>query len=314
MSFAKNLALGLAGLAVVVVPTMSSVWAQDNGVRSVTLDISEVETFSQAMIDQVEAGDGNGIDNFFRNSGVVIDEEANAYYAVNGVHPVQRGDYTSYYPKSIVMASLETDEILEVYSFELVNGHDVDMEGLTFAEDPTKLYIGDEYNLIYELDLETGEILREWDLAEVGVQTSIDKGIEALTYSAETGYFYAGIQDTSRVMVLDLNLASEEVEISLVDDFNVESSPSGLFAHMDGSIYVITIGGGRDGAQNIYQFDTTGTLQCEISIPTELGITRPDGIYIDSADEYVYIADSQGTIYGGASLYKITWNDPCAVE
>ncbi len=309
----QKILMGLAGLAVVLVPSVSA-WAQGGGVRSVTLDISEVETFSQAMIDQVEAGDGNGIDDFFRNSGVVIDESANAYYAVNGVHPVQRDNYTAYYPKSIVMASLETDEILEVYSFDQVNGHDIDMEGLTFGEDPTKLYIGDEYNLIYELDLETGDIIREWDLADVGVHTNIDKGIEALTYSTETGYFYAGIQETGYVMVLDLHLDSEDIEISLVDDFRVPSSPSGLFAHADGSLYVITIGGGRNGAQKIYQFDAAGVMQCDITIPNALGITRPDGIYIDSADEYIYIADSQGTMNGGASLYKVAWTDPCNVE
>ena len=140
--------------------------------------------------------------------------------------------------------SLETDEILQVYSIESVNGHDIDMEGLTFVEGTETLYVGDEYNFIYELDLESGEITREWSLADVDIHTRIDKGIEALTYSAETGYFYAGIQDKGRVVVLDLHLDEDDVQINMVDDFRVSSAPSGLLAHADSSLYVLTIGGG----------------------------------------------------------------------
>ena len=306
----KNLVISVGLVLALTISTMT-ILAQDNSVVKAELDYSEYETYSQALIDQVEAGDGNGIDNFFRNSGVVIDEEADAYYAVNGVHPVNRGNYDSYYPKSIVMVSLETDEILRVYSFDTLNGHATDMEGLSFAEDTMTLYIGDEYNLIYELDLESGDITREWNLAEIGISTQIDKGIEALTYSSETGYFYAGIQEQSRILVLDLHLEEGDIQISLIDDFDVNSPPSGLFAHADGSIYVLTIGGGRNSSQKIFRFEANGTLLCEITIPTALGITRPDGVYIDAGDAYIYIADSQGTLNGGASLYKLVWTNPC---
>lgn len=92
--------------------------------------------------------DGNGKDNYFRNSGVVIDEIDNTYDAVNGVHPVNQGQYEVYYPKSIVKASMEDDTIFESYSFSSINGHELDMEALSFAEDNNYLYIGDEYNYI----------------------------------------------------------------------------------------------------------------------------------------------------------------------
>lgn len=281
--------------------------------QKVTLEYEGYETFGAALADQVDAGDGNGIDEYFRNSGVVLDEEANAYYAVNGVHPVNRGDYSSYYPKSIVMASLEDDSIIRAYSFREVNGHEVDMEALAFAESPGYLYVGDEYNLIYELDLETGDILREWDLADIGVVTNVDRGIEAMTYSPQTGYFYAGIQATRAVLVLDLSL-DEGKTASRVDEFQLSPgfSPSGLFAHADGTLYVVSIGGGdQAGNQQIFRYETDGTLLCTITIPAELGLTRPDGIAFDSANAFVYIVDSQGPIYGGHSLYKIPWTNPC---
>jgi len=285
----------------------------DDSLTQVTLDITGYETFGNALADQITAGDGAGIDNTFRNSGVVIDEDANAYFAVNGVHPVQQGDYTSYYPKSIVMASLEDDTIMATYSFDSVNGHDVDMEALTYTEAEDMLYIGDEYNLIYELDLNSGEILREWDLADIGVSTSVDKGIEAMTYLADTGYFYAGIQDTGSVLVLDLGL-DDGTTVTQIDEFQLVQgwAPSGLFAHADGTLWVVSMrGGGQAGEQMIFHYGTDGTPLCAITIPAELGMTRPDGIYIDSADEFIYIVDSQGPIYDGYSLYRIPWTNPC---
>jgi len=285
----------------------------DESITQVTLDITGYETFGSALADQITAGDGAGIDNYFRNSGVVIDEEQNAYYAVNGVHPVQQGDYISYYPKSIVMASLDDDTIMATYSFDSVNGHDVDMEALTYGEADNLLYIGDEYNLIYEMDLTSGEILREWDLADIGVSTNIDKGIEAMTYSPSTGYFYAGIQDTGAVLVLDLGL-EDGTTVTQIDEFQLVQgwAPSGLFAHADGTLWVVSMrGGGQEGNQMIFHYDTDGTPLCAVTIPSELGMTRPDGIYIDSADEFIYIVDSQGPIYDSYSLYRIPWTNPC---
>jgi len=279
----------------------------DDSVTQVTLDISDVTAYGDALSAQVEAGDGNGIDMYFRNSGVVIDAENGWYYGVNGVHPVNRGDYTSYYPKSIVVASLETDEIVRVYSFSQLNGHEVDMEGLTFAESNDLLYVGDEYNYIYELDVESGDVLREWDLADIGVATSVDKGIEALTYSSETGYFYAGIQETGEILVLNLQLDSDMSEVILVDTFDVGTLPSGLFAHDSGMIYMVSI----DGNQEISQYTLDGELTCVITIPTDLNITRPDGVMLDADSEFIYIADSQGPINGGYSMYRIAWTAPC---
>lgn len=281
----------------------------EDSVIQVNLDITEYTTYGDALAAQVEAGDGAGIDGTFRNSGVVIDEENGLYYGVNGVHPINRGDYTSYYPKSIVAASLETDEIVAAYSFDSVNNHDVDMEALTFAgEDTSVLYVGDEYNFIYELDLETGEVTREWDLADIGVQTSADQGIEALTYSEDTGYFYAGIQGTQEIMVIDLGLETSATDVELMDTWDAGTSPSGLFAHADGQIYMTTV----DADQYILRMDITdGTLNCAILIPEALNVARSDGIYITADDVTLYIVDSQGPLFDGFSMYEIAWTDPC---
>ncbi|MCB9796628.1 MAG: esterase-like activity of phytase family protein [Alphaproteobacteria bacterium] len=277
------------------------------------LDVSEVETFADALADQIAAGDGAGVDGTFRNSGVLIDEATGSYYAVNGVHPVNQGDYSSYYPKSVVKASMATDTIEHAWSYSEVNGHDVDMEALTFAEDDDYIYVGDEYNYIYELRLSDGEITREWDLADVGISSGIDKGIEAMTYAASSGYFFAGIQGEERIYALELSLDSGET-LSEVLHFDLPSNwaPSGLFAHSDGTLYTVSMmGGGQAGEQRIYRYSTEGELLCTLNIPSSLGMTRPDGLYIDSSDSYVYIADSQGPLYGGYSLYKIAWTDPC---
>ena len=93
-----------------------------------------VNSYVNAHSDAVSQGDGNGIDMFFRNSGVVV--KGNSYFSVNGVHPVNQGDYTSYYPKSIVKANLETDEIELLCNYygsssdvpSTINGVDVDHE------------------------------------------------------------------------------------------------------------------------------------------------------------------------------------------
>lgn len=281
-----------------------------DGVVQVDLDVSRYTTYGKALAAQVEAGDGGGIDGTFRNSGVVVDEANGLYYAVNGVHPVTRGDFTSYYPKSIVAASLESDEIVRAYSFTSVRGHDVDMEAMTFAGDDTSvLYVGDEYNFIYELDLETGEVTREWDLSDIGVSTATDRGIEALTYSRDTGYFYAGIQATGEILVIDLGLASDAAEVALIETWAVGMSPSGLFAHPDGQIYVTTVG----ADQYILRFGIAdGALNCAIRVPDALNVARSDGIYITTDDTTLYLVDSQGPMYDGFSLYEITWTDPCS--
>ncbi|MFY0674796.1 MAG: esterase-like activity of phytase family protein [Bacteroidia bacterium] len=268
---------------------------------STSLDYSSYETFGKALADQIIAGDGAGIDGTFRNSGTVIDESNNTYYGVNGVHPVNSGDYTSYYPKSIVQASLDNDEIVKAYSFDGHNGHEVDMEALTYGPDNGSLYVGDEYNYIYRLNLETGAIEMEWDLADIGVSTNTDKGIEALTYSPITGNFYAGIQDDKNIVEIKL---ADDGSVTKVKDIPVSDSPSGLFAHEDGTLYVLTFG-------TIYRFTTDGTQNCSIEIPNGLGMTRPDGIFIDSKNEYIYLADSQGPLNNGYSLYKIAWTAPC---
>ena len=271
-----------------------------------------VVAFGDALSDQVNNGDGNGIDNYFRNSGVVINEASNTYFAVNGVHPVNSGDYSSYYTKSIVEASLETDEIVNVWAFDASTlGREVDMEGLTFAEGTDKLYIGDEYNYIYELDLTSGQVTREWNLADMGLNTATDRGIEALTYL--NGYFYAGIQEETRVYQLDLHLDATSPnenayqQVDAIASFDTSSPPSGLFGAADGTLYMVAFGGGS-ASQTIYNFSTDGTLNCSIALSSEIGLVRPDGIFIDSNEQYVYIADSQGALNGRSGMYRLDWS------
>ncbi len=297
----------IAFTAILAVPAL--VVGSSVVVTETTLDAEDYETYGKALAEQVIAGDGAGVDSTFRNSGIALDPDSNAYFAVNGVHPVRRGDYASYYPKSIVKASLADDSIIKVYSFSEVNGRDVDMEALAFAADRSKLYVGDEYNFIYELDLASGKITNEWDLADIGVRTNVDKGIEALTYSAATGYFYAGIQGTGEILTLELT----ESGVSKIDSFSLESgwAPSGLFAHEDGHLYIVSMrSGGTAGNQMIFKVDMDGTLKSRIAIPSSLGMTRPDGIAFDEDGTYVYIVDSQGPLYEGHSLYRIPWKEP----
>ncbi len=270
-----------------------------------------VQAYGDALTAQIANGDGNGIDNYFRNSGIVIDESSNTYFAVNGVHPVNQGDYSSYYTKSIVEASLETDQIVNVWSFDATTlGREVDMEALTFAEGTDKLYVGDEYNFIYELDLVSGVVTREWNLQDIAIHTSTDRGIESLTYL--NGFFYAGIQEERRVYQLDLHLeATEESnanyqQVESISSFAVSSSPSGLFAAADGSLYMVAFGGGNAN-QQIYKYDLDGTLTCTLTVPDVVDLQQADGIFLDSNEAYVYLADSQGALNGLSSVYRIEW-------
>ncbi|MDW3193409.1 MAG: esterase-like activity of phytase family protein [Cytophagales bacterium] len=300
----------------VVVAAFILISCSDSDADEVTLTDDPTATFlsfGDALSDQISNGDGNGIDNYFRNSGVVVNETTNTYFAVNGVHPVNNGDYSSYYTKSIVEASLETDEIVNVWSFDANTlGREVDMEGLTFAEGMDKLYIGDEYNFIYELDLATGAVTREWDLADIGLSTATDRGIEAITYL--NGYFYAGIQEETRIYELDLHLDATDPEdvnyqqVTALSSFDTNNPPSGLFGASDGSIYMVAFGGGS-ASQSIYNYNTNGTLNCTITLNTSIGLVRPDGIYIDSTEEYVYIADSQGALNGLFGMYRLNMSE-----
>lgn len=284
----------------------------DNSDDSDDNSSASVRSYGDALSDQIAAGDGNGIDNSFRISGLVIDENTNSYFAVNGVHPVNSGDYTSYYTKSIVQASLDTDEIIAVWSFdETTIGRHVDMEALCFADNQDYLYIGDEYNFIYELHLSSGSITREWDLADIGISTSTDRGVEALTYHG--GYFYAGIQEERSVYQLDLHLEATDIndanyqKVEALSSFEVSNSPSGLHAGQDGTLYLVAFGGGNVN-QNIFTYSSTGNLICTSTIGDEADVQQADGVFLDSNQEYIYIADSQGASNGTASVYRLPWS------
>lgn len=287
-------------------------YVADNTDANDSGDGGGIASYGDALTDQVANGDGNGIDGTFRNSGIVVNELTQTYFAVNGIHPVNSGDYTSYYPKSIVEASLTTDEIVNVWSFDNTTlGRHVDMEALSFAEGTEKLYIGDEYNYIYELDLASGMVTREWNLADIGISTAADRGVEALTYM--NGYFYAGIQEERKVYQLDLHLDASDPsdedyqKVEALSSFDVSNSPSGLFAATDGTLYLVAFGGGNVN-QIISNYSTDGTLNCTITIGDEVDIQQMDGIFIDSNQEYVYVADSQGLLNGLSAVYRIPWS------
>lgn len=287
-----------------------------------------VNSYVNAHSDAVSQGDGNGIDMFFRNSGVVV--KGNSYFSVNGVHPVNQGDYTSYYPKSIVKANLETDEIELLCNYygsssdvpSTISGvdvdHEIDMEGLTFGPDngETYIYVGDEYNYIYQINLSDCSISKQWDLSNIGVSTSTDKGIEAITYSSETGYFYVGIQDDLEIHEIQLNdiencSTTSDCSITLINSFSTLNSPSGLFYDLTEDRLFVFAGTITNGEQYLYVYTTSGVLEYFITIPSSVGISRGDGIFIDS--EYAYIADSQGPMWLdsgslGKNLLKVNWS------
>ena len=287
-----------------------------------------INSFVDAHSNAVVQGDGNGIDMFFRNSGVVVKD--NSYFSVNGVHPVNQGDYTSYYPKSILKASLDSDEIEFLCSYygissntpSTINGveidHEIDIEGLTFGPDngETYLYVGDEYNYIYQINLSDCSIMKQWNLSNIGVSTNIDKGIEAITYSSQTGYFYVGIQDDLEIHEIQLDdiencISTSDCSVTLINSFSTPNSPSGLFYDSDEDRLFVFAGTITNGDQYLYVYTTGGTLEYTITIPGSVGISRGDGIFISSGR--AYIADSQGPMWVnsgslGKNLMEVEWN------
>lgn len=156
--------------------------------------------------------DGGGNDEYFRNSGIAV--VGDYLYAVNGVHP--NPALTCCYPKSLVKVTMADSSIAQKWSYDASTlGHDVDMEGITCGADSCAnyIYVGDEYNYIYKLNLATSDaaaaVELQWDINSVVGSVPDDKGIESLTYAASTGYFYAGIQETSTIHVLELTGASD---------------------------------------------------------------------------------------------------------
>jgi hypothetical protein len=161
---------------------------------------------------QSDISDGSGNDDYFRNSGIVV--SGDYLYAVNGVHP--NPGLTCCYPKSLVKVKMDDSSIASKWAFTASTlGHDVDMEGLTCGADgcATYIYMGDEWNYIYRLTLGTSDpasaVEVEWNARSIVGNVNDDKGIESLTYAPTTGYFYAGIQDSSTIHVLKLESSSD---------------------------------------------------------------------------------------------------------
>ena len=300
-----------------------------------------LETYSTATAAAVTAGDGGGVDGYFRNSGVVISADGLSFWAVNGVHPVDRRDYTSYYPKSVIRARLADDSIELRCPFygassdsaaSAVGGaivtHELDMEALSVGPDggESYLYIGDEYNFVYEMRIADCEISRQWDLSAIVGDVATDKGIEALAYSQHTGLFYAGIQGTATVHAVSLAGVGVDDDGSgcAVDcaaagagSFATAASPSGLFYDAASQALYVFMGTSTNGYQGLSAYlESDGSLACELTIPASVGIARGDGFFLSADSSAAYIADSQGPMWSsslGGNLYKVAWTDPCGL-
>ena len=193
-------------------------------------------------------GDGGGVDDDFRNSGIVVTEKF--WYAVNGVHPISNS-LTQSYPKSIVKVDMSSAQLKNVgfapvvgrWSFDATTlGHEVDMEGLTCGADKCvdSLYIGDEYNFIYKLDFNTSTVTHEWNLNDIVGDVNADKGIESLAFDGT--YFYAGIQGTSVVHQVSLNEAACGTQCSVSTGSSTGSMLSGgAVWSMVLSVFVVTV-------------------------------------------------------------------------
>ena len=181
---------------------------------SVTWVPTVTQTWILNSID-VDEKEGGGFDESFRNSGIVVRGDG-TWYGVNGMHPID-DSYTVAYPKSVVQVNMDSSEVIQSWPFDgNTVGRDVDMEGLTCGPDQcvSSLFIGDEYTYIYELDLESGVVIREWDLRSIAGNPRVDGGVEALTYASSTGYFYAGIQEGATIHVVALT--NDEVDPSTI--------------------------------------------------------------------------------------------------
>ena len=237
------------------------------------------------------------------------------------VHPID-GSLTASLPKSIVKVSIDTDEIEEQFPFSTAFDHEIDMEGLAWGPDAgaTYLYIGDEYNYMYQMEIATGTLTRQWDVgAALSISTPDDKGIESLTFSSASDSFFAGIQETAFIhefMIDPEEDCTDACTVTEVNSFEIPESPSGMFYSEDEDLLYILCGTLTNGDQYIYVYTTTGTEECFVTIPQAVGLSRTDGFYVDAAACVAYIADSQGPMHTdvgsmGFNVYQVEWDNPC---
>lgn len=241
-------------------------------------------------------------------------------HPVDGVDEVDR--LSASYPKSIVKCSIGTDAIEEQYPFSSAFGHDADMEGLSWGADggATYLYIGDEYNYMYQMEIASGNLTRQWNMADIDISTETDKGIESISYSTGSGTFFIGIQETAVIHEFSID-PEEDCEdactVTSESSFEIPESPSGMFYSEDEDLLYILCGTQTNGDQYLYVYTTTGTEECFITIPEAVGLSRTDGFYVDAAGGVAYIADSQGPIHAdegslGYNVYQVEWDAPCS--
>jgi hypothetical protein len=184
---------------------------------------------------------------------------------VNGVSEVNVNDYTSYYPKSVVKANIATDTLERRFPFTAAFNHAIDMEALSFGPDggTSYLYIGDEHNYIYQMQVWDGALSRQWDLRTINIAAPTqDQGIESMTYAADTGHFYVGIQESRIIYKLSLSMTSSTV--TLVSQFTAANAPSGLFYYAPQQALYVMMGVSTNGDQYLYKYSTVGTLECAV--------------------------------------------------
>jgi len=174
------------------------------------------------------------------------------------------------------------------------------MEALTFGADAgsTYVYIGDEYNYMYQMQISDGSLTRQWNLAtDLAYSTNTDKGVESLTYASSTGYYYAGIQDLSKILVFSIDPACSGTACTAtkISEFPTLYAPSGLFYYAAQNALYVMCGTMTNGDQYLLKYSLTGNHECLVTIPAAVGMSRTDGFFIDSASTYAYIADSQVT-------------------
>ena len=286
-----------------------------------------IETYVLATTEAVTLGDGAGVDEYYRNSGIVVKD--GSFFAVNGVHPVNQGNYTSYYPKSLIKAGLDSDAIetrCPYYGVSNSNAseidgttitHEVDMEALTFGPDEgeTYIYVGDEYNYVYQIEIATCDITKQWNIGDLGINTDPDQGIEAIAYNSSTGNFFVGVQGNSTIYEVAMSgfddcTTTNDCPVTLVNSFSSVNSPSGMFYSASDDRLIVFAGTSTNGDQFIYVYTTAGDLDYEITIPASFGISRGDGIFIEGST--AYIVDSQGPIWVdsgslGVNLLEVEW-------
>lgn len=162
-----------------------------------------------------------------------------------------------------------------------------DLEGVTLntGDDADNfVYLGVENpDGIKQFNTSTGNVVRSWDLTP-WMNGADNQGLEALTFvpngdhpytnSSSGGLFYAGLQETGDIYVLDIDTDSNGTytHIDTIDSPNSSNDLAGL-AYFNDVLY-----GVDDNSDRLWTADTSGTLTATY----ELFGTTEEGIALDT--------------------------------